>query len=85
MQDQQEVAILKRVSSDLREMRDWAENAEYWMGVASLKKSLIRARDFIDKLEMLTELCVYRPNRVLDLDDKKKKKENKDDDDEDDD
>jgi len=74
LQDQQEVAILKKVSGDLRDMKKEAENSEFWMGlpeVANLKK----ARQFIDKLEMLTDLCIFRPNRVIDIDDKNKKKE----------
>jgi hypothetical protein len=41
----------------------------------SLRKSCI----FISKLEMLSELCVVNPDRVIDLEDKKKKKKNDDD------
>ena len=55
-------------------MRKNAENSEFWMGVPG-RESLKKARFFIDKLEMLTDLCVYRPNRVIDIDDKKKKKD----------
>jgi len=55
-------------------MRKNAENSEFWMGIEG-RDSLKKARLFIDKLEMLTDLCVYRPNRVIDVDDKKKKKD----------
>ena len=41
------------------------------------EECLRKACIFISKLEMLTELCVYNPDRVIDLDgDKKKKKKN---------
>ena len=43
------------------------------MGIES-NAELKRARHFVDKLELLTDLCIYRPNRVIDTDDKKKKK-----------
>ena len=42
------------------------------------KKELIRARRFIDGIDMLTDLCIYKPNRVIDTDDKKKKKKSND-------
>lgn len=73
LQDQQEVAILKKVSGDLSEMKKQAENSEFWMGIPK-REELKKARLFIDKLEMLTDLCIYRPNRVIEIDDKKKKK-----------
>jgi hypothetical protein len=43
------------------------------MGITE-KKELIKARRFIDGIDMLTDLCIYKPNRVIDTDDKKKKK-----------
>lgn len=33
MQDAQEVAILNKVSDELRGMRSDAENSEFWMGL----------------------------------------------------
>lgn len=42
--------------------------------------NLKKSRQFIDNLEMLTDLCIYRPNRVIDTEDKKKKKPEEDDD-----
>jgi hypothetical protein len=55
-------------------MKKNAENSEFWIGNPDRDKLKI-ARMFIDKLEMLTDLCIYRPNRVIDIDDKKKKKD----------
>jgi hypothetical protein len=77
LQDQQEVTILKKVSAELREMKNDAENSEFWIGITE-KDKLKKSRIFIDKLEMLTDLCVYKPNRVIDFDDKKKKKDEDD-------
>ena len=56
-----------------RELIDEAENSEFWIGNTE-KKNLVKARRFIDGIEMLTDLCVFRPNRIIDIDDKKKKK-----------
>jgi hypothetical protein len=38
------------------------------------------ARWFIEKLEMLTELCVWVENRVFDVEEKKKKDDDEDED-----
>ena len=55
-------------------MKIAAENSEFWIGNTD-KDKLKKSRIFIDKLEMLTDLCVHKPNRVIDFDDKKKKKD----------
>jgi len=60
-------------------MRKEGENAESWMGNSEDVELLTRARQFIRRLEKITELCVYNPERKLDLDDKKKKKDDDDD------
>jgi hypothetical protein len=70
---------LKKVEDSTRELIDEAENAEFWCGNTE-KKNLIKARRFIDGLDMLTDLCIYKPNRVIDIDDKKKKKKSDEDD-----
>ena len=62
-------------------MKKEAENSEFWIGQTDLS-CLKKARFFIDKLEMLTDLCIYRPNRVIDVDEKKKKKHDDEDDEE---
>ena len=58
-------------------MRRDAGAAETWIGNVE-PQCLKKARAFITKLEMLTDLCISRPNRVVDVDDKKKKKKGDD-------
>lgn len=41
------------------------------------------ARWFIEKLEMLTDLCIWVENRVFDVDEKKKKEDDDDEDEKD--
>jgi len=77
LQDEEEVAILKKVSEELRDMKKDAENQEFWMGKTD-KECLKKAMIFIQKLEMLSDLCIDNPSRVIELDDKKKKKKNDD-------
>lgn len=81
MQDQQEVATLKKVEESTRELMEEADRAEFWIGNTQ-NKNLIKARRFIDGIEMLTDLCIHKPNRIIDIDDKKKKKKNDDEDEE---
>jgi len=47
-------------------MKKDAEAAEFWMGDEKTE-SLKMARSFIDRLSALTDLNVYRENRVIDL------------------
>ena len=42
-----------------------------WLGIAETE-ALRTAMIFINKLEMLTDLCIHIPDRVFDTDDKKK-------------
>ena len=79
LQDEQEVAIYRWVQNEIGVMRKEGENAESWMGNSEDEELLTRARFFIRRLEKITELCVYNPDRKLDLDDKKKKKDDDDD------
>lgn len=72
LQDDQEVAIFKNVQTEVIQLKRQAEESEFWMGNPE-KDYLKKARQFIRKLEMMTELCVYNPERVIDTDDKKKK------------
>ena len=58
-------------------MKKSAESAEFWMGFTD-RENLKNARIFIDNLNFLTDLCIYKPNRVLDLDEGKKKKKEDD-------
>ena len=60
-------------------MKNEADNSETWMGSAD-RELMKRSRQFIDKLEFLTDLCVYKPNRVVDFEEKKKKKDDEEED-----
>jgi hypothetical protein len=51
-------------------MKKDAEASEFWLG-DNKEDSLKMARSFIDRLAALTDLCVYRENRVIDLGNKK--------------
>lgn len=64
-------------------MKKDAEGAEFWMGDEKVEH-LKMSRSFIDRMSALTDLCVYRENRVIDLGNKKqnKKKKKAEDDDE---
>jgi len=64
-------------------MKKDAETSEFWMGDEKIE-SLKMSRSFIDRLQALTDLNVYRENRVIDLGNKKqdKKKRKSQDDDE---
>ena len=73
LQDEEEIAILKKVTEELRIMKKDADGSEFWMGKTE-KENLKKAKVFIKNLEMLTDLCVFNPNRVIEVDDKKKKK-----------
>jgi len=53
-------------------MKREAENSEFWMGCDDTE-SLKKAKKFIANLELLTELCIDNPERVIDIDDKKAK------------
>ena len=62
-------------------MKKDSESSEFWMGDEKIE-SLKMSRSFIDRLAALTDLNVYRENRVIDLGNKKKtnkKKKNEDD------
>lgn len=54
-------------------MKKDAESSEFWMGDEKVE-SLKMSRSFIDRLAALTDLNVYRENRVIDLGNKKEKK-----------
>ena len=65
-------------------MKKDAEGSEFWMGKADNRTALKQSRIFITKLEMLTDLSIHKPDRVIDIDDKKKKKDEDDGDNEED-
>ena len=49
-------------------MKKDAESCEFWLGKSD-DDSLKMARSFIDRLNGLIDLCIYRQNRVLQLKD----------------
>jgi hypothetical protein len=57
-------------------MKKDAESSEFWMGDEKID-SLKMSRSFIDRLQALTDLNVYRENRVIDLGNKKQDKKRK--------
>jgi hypothetical protein len=57
-------------------MKKDAENCESWMGLEDTE-SLKLARSFVDRMSALTDLNVYRENRVIDLGNKKETKKKK--------
>lgn len=70
LQDAEEIAILDQCSEAYRQMKKEAEAAEFWLGKEETGP-LKRARSFIDRLGALTDLCIYKENRVVDLGNKK--------------
>jgi hypothetical protein len=56
-------------------MKKSAEDCEFWMGMVEptedCKEPLVASRHFITKLEMLSELCIYNPDRIVDTEEKK--------------
>jgi len=60
LESESEISILKSVESQLTEMKRIADNAEFWIGVDS-QKELMSSRNFIERLEMLSDLCIKKP------------------------
>ena len=54
-------------------MKKEAEAAEFWLGKED-ENSLKRSRSFVDRLSALTDLCIFKENRVIDLGNKKEEK-----------
>ena len=74
--------MLTKVELDVKFLKKKADESDEWLGQGE-KSCLKIARQFIDRIEMLTDLCIYKPNRQIDLDEQKPKKEDEDHDDED--
>lgn len=62
-------------------MKKDAEACEFWMGIER-QDALKMSRSFIDRLSALSDLCMFKENRIIDLgnkkNDKKKKKQEND-------
>lgn len=52
-----DISILKTVQSQLTDMKREADNAEFWLGNAG-DMELVKARGFMESLDMLSSLCV---------------------------
>ena len=72
LQDEQEVAIFKKTRAEIKSLQDMAEVGENWMGIVENVDCLTQSRIFIRRIEKLTELCIYNPDRKIETDDKKK-------------
>ena len=72
LQNAEEIAILTTCSHTLRGMKKDAESCEFWLGLSD-EESLKMARSFIDRLNGLVDLCIYKENRVLDVKQDEKK------------
>jgi len=57
-------------------MKNDVEKAEFWVGLDS-EEALKKTRSFLDKLTSLTDLCVFKDNRVVDMGNKKDEKKRK--------
>ena len=51
-------------------MKNDVEKAEFWIGIPT-EDGLKQSRNIIDRLSSLTDLCVFKENRVVDLGNKK--------------
>jgi hypothetical protein len=63
--------MLKNIEYNVRELKKLADLADDWLGIPDRDKLKI-TRQFIDRVEMLTDLCIFNPNRVVDIEQKKK-------------
>ena len=70
LQDLEEIAVLEACTICLREMKNDVEKAEFWLGI-NTAEGLTQSRNIIDRLSSLTDLCVFKENRVVDLGNKK--------------
>jgi len=57
-------------------MKNDVEKAEFWVGIDS-EEGLKKTRSFLDRLSSLTDLCVFKDNRVVDMGNKKEEKKRK--------
>jgi len=47
-------------------MKKEADNAEFWLGFQG-KEELMKARNFMEKFDMLADLCVKKSSRPYDF------------------
>lgn len=78
LEEEQEINIFNKCKSEIKILKVSAEDGEFWMGKVEgddeeCKEPLVASRQFIKRLEMLTELCIYNPDRIVDNNDQAKK------------
>lgn len=59
LENASDIQILKSVEKQLTEMKRIADNAEFWLGIPE-QEELLQARNFMERLEMLADLCVKK-------------------------
>ena len=68
LEEEQDVRVLHCVNGQLKEMKWEADNAEFWLGFGG-RPELIKARNFMERLDMLGDLCIRKDERVYDFQD----------------
>ncbi len=63
-----DIARMKTIEAQLTEMKRVADNAEFWMGLSS-KNEAMKARNFMERLDMLSSLCIQNSSSVYDFGD----------------
>ena len=63
-----EIAILKTVQQQLTEMKREGDNAEFWLGFTG-KDELKKSRNFMERFDMLADLCVKKTESPYDFTD----------------
>jgi hypothetical protein len=63
-----EIAILKTVQQQLTEMKREGDNAEFWLGFTG-KDELKKSRNFMERFDMLADLCVKKAESPYDFTD----------------
>jgi hypothetical protein len=77
LEEEQEINIFNKCKNEIKILKVSAEDGEFWMGKVEGDEfefePLVASRQFIKRLEMLTELCLYNPDRIVDNNDQAKK------------
>lgn len=63
-----DITRMKTVEAQLTEMKRIADNAEFWMGLSG-KNEAMKARNFMERLDMLSSLCVKGASSQYDFND----------------
>ena len=66
MEKPQDIAIMKKIQTELPWLKKEAENAEFWIGYAE-KDCLVQASAVVEKFDSLADLCVFQQERIIPL------------------